>query len=85
MSLIKKINVQEHFIARRALRMAAAQPASLPGLAGIAPTATTAKLRQVLNSFTPVRSSPNVPVNSPSISAGPGLKDHSASPECKQS
>jgi len=60
MSLIKKIDVEKHFAARRAMRLGRVRPASQPHATGIKPPGTAAHAPRSTGDLSPGHSSRSV-------------------------
>jgi hypothetical protein len=64
MSLIKKIDVEKHFAARRAMRRGTIGPLGLPGAARIKPAAPQKKAPAFIEDFAGEHSSPSASATS---------------------
>ena len=85
MSLIKKVDVEEHFAAKRAMRLGRVRPiGQLPKATVAAHTGTAAKAPRSFGNVTSGPASPDVPAVVIPIIAGTGARENYTLPESRQ-
>ena len=84
MALIKKIDVEKHFAARRAMRLGRIWPVSQPIAAGTEPAGKAASAPRLIGNRTLKNSSPGVSATSIPMVTGSGVREDRTLPGSRQ-
>jgi len=84
MALIKKIDVEKHFAARRAMRLGRIWPVSSPVAAGTVPAGKAANAPRLIGNRTLQNSTPGISATSTPMVAGSGVREDRTLPGSRQ-